>query len=45
MRKLTLTATLALLLMATPSIHAATGTYIECIHGCPDLIDCTKCCK
>ncbi|PTN33042.1 hypothetical protein [Desulfonatronum sp. SC1] len=45
MRKLTLTATLALLFMATPNLHAATGTYIDCIHGCPDLFVCIDCCN
>ncbi|SDB28310.1 hypothetical protein SAMN05660653_01340 [Desulfonatronum thiosulfatophilum] len=47
MRKLSLTASmaLALLFMATPNLHAATGTYIDCIHGCPDLIVCTSCCN
>ncbi|GAB6058422.1 hypothetical protein [Desulfonatronum parangueonense] len=45
MRKLILSASLALLFMATPNLHAAIGTYIDCIHGCPDLIDCTNCCN
>ncbi len=47
MKKLFLTTTLALalLLMATPNLHAATGTYIDCIHGCPDLIVCIACCN
>jgi hypothetical protein len=47
MRKLFLTATLtlALLFMATTNLHAATGTYIDCIHGCPGLVDCTNCCN
>ncbi|MFN2268960.1 MAG: hypothetical protein ABR533_11845 [Desulfonatronovibrio sp.] len=47
MRKIILTATLslALLFMATTNLHAANGTYLDCIHGCPDLIVCTNCCK
>ncbi len=47
MRKLVLTASLALalLLAATFNLYAATGTYIDCIHGCPDLIVCTNCCN
>ncbi len=45
MKKLFLSAFLALLLMATPNLHAATGTYKDCIHGCPDLMDCHSCCK
>ncbi|WP_157493144.1 hypothetical protein [Desulfonatronovibrio magnus] len=47
MRKLFLTASLALSLLftATPNLHAAQGTYIDCIHGCPDLIVCTNCCN
>ncbi|TYT75488.1 hypothetical protein [Desulfobotulus mexicanus] len=34
-----------LILMAAPASHGATGTYIDCIHGCPDLIVCTSCCN
>ncbi|GAB6058419.1 hypothetical protein [Desulfonatronum parangueonense] len=47
MRKIILSATLslALLLMATLNLHAASGTYIDCMHGCPDLIVCTNCCN
>ncbi|WP_157493383.1 hypothetical protein [Desulfonatronovibrio magnus] len=47
MQKLFLTTflALALLFMATPNLHAATGTYIDCVHGCPDLIDCNNCCN
>ncbi len=47
MKKLFLTAflALALLFMATLNLHAARGTYIDCIHGCPDLIVCTNCCN
>ena len=47
MRKLFLTASLALALLfaATLNLHAAQGTYIDCIHGCPDLIVCTNCCN
>ncbi|HDQ40758.1 MAG TPA: hypothetical protein ENN39_06985 [Desulfonatronum sp.] len=48
MQKLFLTASLslALLLMATLNLHATErGTYIDCIHGCPDLIVCTNCCN
>jgi hypothetical protein len=45
MRKLILSASLALLFMATPNLHASTGTYIDCVHGCPNLIDCIACCK
>ncbi|WP_045216061.1 hypothetical protein [Desulfonatronovibrio magnus] len=43
MKKLFLTTFLALglLFMATPNLHAATGTYIDCIYGCPNLIDCS----
>lgn len=46
MRKLFLAASLALglLFTATPNLQAAVGTYIDCIHGCPDLIACTNCC-
>lgn len=47
MRKLFLTVSLAVVLLfaATLNLHAATGTYIDCIHGCPDLIVCTNCCN
>ena len=47
MRKLFLTASLALALLfaATLNLHAAQGTYIDCIHGCPDLIVCTNFCN
>ena len=47
MRKTFLTASLALVLlfMAPPNLHAATGTYIDCIHGCSDLIVCNNCCN
>lgn len=47
MRKRFLTVPLALVLlfMATLNLHAATGTYIDCIHGCPKLIVCTNCCN
>ena len=47
MRKPFLTASLALalLFMATPNLHAVTGTYIDCVHGCPDLIGCNNCCN
>ncbi len=47
MHKFILTAilTLALFFMATLNLHATErGTYIDCIHGCPDLIVCTNCC-
>lgn len=44
-RLLTTFLTLALLFMATPNLHAATGNYIDCIHGCPDLISCNNCCN
>lgn len=47
MKKLILTTflALALLFMATPNLHAVTGTYIDCVHGCPDLIGCNNCCN
>ncbi|MFO7728700.1 MAG: hypothetical protein R6X11_10270 [Desulfonatronovibrio sp.] len=47
MKRLTLTVflILALLFMATPNLYAASGTYIDCIHGCPDLIVCNNCCN
>ncbi len=44
MRLLSLTAMLVLLCLAHSS-HAAFGTYIDCIHGCPDLVDCHNCCN
>lgn len=44
-RKLFGPAALALLFTATPNLHAAQGTYIDCIHGCPDLIVCNNCCN
>ncbi len=46
MRKIILTASLALLFIATLNLHAADrGTYIECIHGCYDMIVCNDCCN
>ncbi|WP_028571343.1 hypothetical protein [Desulfonatronum lacustre] len=51
MRKFSLTAFLALALLfvaSSPShaaSHAPSGTYIDCIHGCPDLIVCSNCCN
>ena len=47
MKKLSLVAFLALVLLFTASSpsHAASGTYIDCIHGCPDLIVCSNCCN
>jgi hypothetical protein len=47
MRKLILSASLslALLFMATSNLHAATGTYIDCVHGCPDQLACIFCCN
>ena len=45
MQKLFLTTFLALLFMATPNLHAATGTYIDCISGCSHRIDCNNCCN
>ena len=45
MTLLTLQNALALLFMAAPNLHAATGTYIDCVHGYPDLIDCNNCCN
>ncbi len=28
------------------NLHATErGTYIDCIHGCPNLIDCNNCCN
>ena len=35
----------ALIFMTGPVSHGATGTYIDCIHGCPDFIVCTNCCN
>jgi len=35
----------ALVLFFAPVSHSASGNYIDCIHGCPDLIDCTSCCN
>ncbi|TYT74664.1 hypothetical protein [Desulfobotulus mexicanus] len=34
-----------LIFMTAPASHSATGTYIDCIHGCPDLTACTNCCN
>ena len=35
----------ALIIMAPTLSHSRTGTYIDCVHGCPDLIDCNNCCN
>ncbi len=48
MKKLFLSAflALALLFVATMNLQAADrGTYIDCIHGCSDLIVCNDCCN
>ncbi|RQD64665.1 MAG: hypothetical protein D5R98_04695 [Desulfonatronovibrio sp. MSAO_Bac4] len=36
---------LVLLFMVVPVSHGQTGTYIDCIHGCPDLPACNNCCN
>ncbi|SDB28265.1 hypothetical protein SAMN05660653_01336 [Desulfonatronum thiosulfatophilum] len=36
---------LALSILACSSSHANSGTYIDCIHGCPILIICSNCCN
>jgi len=45
MKKLSLATlmTLGLLFMAISPSYAASGTYLDCIRGCPHLIICSNC--